>query len=90
MLWLMLSKVRRCVAYSCARVGQVGSVPSHGTSGSSRPWRAARAMSVVLSFSGERQVGSDPEGAKTGPLAFISRETPSTRDVFVLKFLTFP
>ena len=27
MLWLMLSKVRRCVAYSCARVGQVGSAP---------------------------------------------------------------
>ena len=36
------------------------------------------------------RAGSAPEGGKTGPLAFISRETPSTRDVFVLKFLTFP
>ena len=36
------------------------------------------------------RVGSDPEGGKTGPLAFIWRETPSTRDTFVLKFLTFP
>ena len=36
------------------------------------------------------RAGSDPEGGKTGSLAFISRETPSTRDTFVLKFLTFP
>ena len=30
MLFFVLSKVRRCVAYSCARVGQVGSAPLHG------------------------------------------------------------